>query len=78
MCWNQPASAAFAAIGFGTAALLRARGRPPHRWSLFVFFGIMEVIQFLVRYLCKLVRRLCTAFCVVLSLWQRMLLLLLL
>jgi hypothetical protein len=33
---------------FGTAAFLRYRGHPFRRYQLFAYFGIMEVIQFLV------------------------------
>jgi ABC-type molybdate transport system ATPase subunit len=47
MCFSQPASLGFAIMGFGTAAILRARGHSFRRYQLFAYFAIMEVIQFL-------------------------------
>jgi hypothetical protein len=46
MCFSQPGSLAFALLGLGTAALLKARGHPFRRYGLFLYFALMEVIQF--------------------------------
>lgn len=46
MCFSQPGSLAFFALGAGTGLFLKARGSPRRRYQLFLYFALMELIQF--------------------------------
>jgi hypothetical protein len=46
MCFSQSGSIGFALLGSATAALLRARGHPFRKYGLFLYFALMEFIQF--------------------------------
>lgn len=46
MCFSQPASLGFGLLGMGTGLFLRARGHPTRRYALFMYFALMEFIQF--------------------------------
>lgn len=49
MCFSQSGSLGFLAMGMGTGLFLRARNHPPRRYWLFLYFALMEAIQFMVR-----------------------------
>ncbi len=48
MCFSQGGSLAFLGMGLGTGLFLRSRGHPPRRYWLFIYFAMMEAIQFMV------------------------------
>jgi hypothetical protein len=46
MCFSQRGSLGFFALGAGTGLFLKARGSPTRRYQLFLYFALMELIQF--------------------------------
>jgi len=46
MGFSQATSLGFGVLGLGTACLLWARGHPPRRYALFLWFALIEFIQF--------------------------------
>lgn len=48
MCFSQGGSLTFLGLGLGTGLFLRSQGRPTRHYALFMYFALMELIQFLV------------------------------
>lgn len=48
MCFSQTASLGFGLLGLVTGLILWARGHPARRFTIFLWFAIMEFIQYMV------------------------------
>jgi len=48
MVFSQVTSLGFGVLGLATGALLWARGHPARRYAVFLWFALMEFIQFTV------------------------------
>jgi hypothetical protein len=66
MCFSQTASLGFGLLGLVTGLILWARGHPARRFTIFLWFAIMEFIQYMVSTCCHycLVMYCCSSTCV--------------